>query len=119
MFRAVFAHLRRGMGHLIVAACCLLCIATESNAAGCHVPDRPVLGGNLSWEGKLSRDLNAAPPALAPPILTQPPCEAEPETSGYLLAGLRLPRRASQSNSTRHTGPPQSAVALPPAILSL
>ena len=68
------------MGYVIVAAWCLLCNATDSRAAGCHVPDRPVLGGKLSWESNLSRDLNGAAPALAPPVLTHPPCEGESPT---------------------------------------
>jgi hypothetical protein len=77
VFRAVFAHLCRGVAILAAAIGGLLWNATESRAAGCHVPDRPVLRGGLSWQKNMSPDLNAAPPALAPPILTHPPCEGE------------------------------------------
>jgi hypothetical protein len=80
VFRAVFAHLCRRVVILAAATGGLLWIATESRAAGFHVPDRPVLSGSLSWEKNLSRDLNAAPPALAPPILAHPPCEGESPT---------------------------------------
>ena len=77
MFRAVFAHVFRGVVVLAAMTAGMLWNAAESRAAGCHVADRPVLGGKLSWDSNLSRNLSVAPTAFAPPVLTHPRCEGE------------------------------------------
>ncbi len=132
MFRAVFAHLCRGVVVLVVATGGLLWNATESRAAGCHVPYRPVLGGKLSWENKLVSDLNPAAPALAPPVLAHPPCEGESprllETAGAAPAAVcrqqispDSPRRSGEltdRSSTHHSQPPAFRLDRPPRVIA-
>jgi hypothetical protein len=56
---------------------CSTAAARPARAAGCHVPDRPVLGTRLSWEQEPSDDLGPTMAALAPPVLTHLPCPGE------------------------------------------
>jgi hypothetical protein len=77
VFRAVPAHLCRGLIFLVTAASCLLAITGDSQAAGCHVPERPVLASKLSWENELAVDFHTAAAVQAPHVLTHPPCQGE------------------------------------------
>jgi hypothetical protein len=66
------------LGILISAGIlCLLGVTPAARAAGCHVADRPVLGTKLSWEQGPSVDLRSPSIAVAPPVLTHPPCPGE------------------------------------------
>jgi hypothetical protein len=69
--------LKRQTGLLIAGALLVLVEATPAGAAGCHVPDRPVLGTRLSWETDPDLDLSRAREAQPPPVLTHPPCSGE------------------------------------------
>ncbi len=51
--------------------------ARTARAAGCHVADRPLLALTPTWERELAINLGSAPPVLAPPVLTHPPCQGE------------------------------------------
>ncbi len=62
---------------------CLLSSEKPARAAGCHIPDRPVLARTLSWERWLKNsaafdrgNVRPAPPALAPL-----PCHGETPTT--------------------------------------
>jgi hypothetical protein len=85
---------------------------TRAPAAGCHVPERPVLAAPLSRErGTLTAwqitDLRPA----APPVLTRLPCPGEvPQVPGVPIAAIApvsrsrreiapLPRRESRSTA--------------------
>jgi hypothetical protein len=76
VFRPVSAKIWCGWS-VVITAWCLLGGASNVRAAGCHVSVRPVLTSTLSWESKLAADLSATAPALAPVVLTHPPCQGE------------------------------------------
>src|SRR5437762_5697683 len=66
------------LGILVSAGILCLWAATRpARAAGCHVPDRPVLGTTLSWEQEGRVELCFPRAALAPPVLSHPPCPGE------------------------------------------
>jgi hypothetical protein len=84
VFRAVPANFCRGLVFLVTAAWYFLAPASDSRAAGCHVPDRSVLASKLSWENELAVDLHTALAVQAPPVLTHPPCQGEvPRSMGW------------------------------------
>jgi hypothetical protein len=63
---------------LAISACIgLVCGGRSACAAGCHVPDRPVLGSSLSWEEDSDLQLKSVLVVSAPPVLTHPPCSGE------------------------------------------
>lgn len=78
---------------LILALTGTLFLATgprAAQAAGCHVPERPVLARALSWErwqqsGYSSADSRLAP---APPALLPLPCQGETPTLQLFASGL-------------------------------
>jgi hypothetical protein len=53
--------------------------ARPARAAGCHLPERPILATPLSWErdGRLEAWAITAEVHLAPPALTRVPCPGE------------------------------------------
>jgi hypothetical protein len=75
--RSGLKHLRRQTVLLIVGALLVLVEAIPASAAGCHVPDRPVLGTRLSWEDDQGLDLRGTQATGVPPVLTHPPCSGE------------------------------------------
>ena len=77
VFRAEPAIFVRGSVLLLAAVICQLGGARTARAAGCHVADRPSLALTPSWERDLAINLGNAPPVLAPPVLTHPPCQGE------------------------------------------
>jgi hypothetical protein len=77
VFRAIPAQLCRRLVFLLTAASCSLLNPRDSQAAGCHVWDRPVLASKLSWDRELAVDLGVAAPLQAPPVLAHPPCNGE------------------------------------------
>jgi hypothetical protein len=50
---------------------------SSARAAGCHVPDRPVLGMPLSWERDQRFESGMIPDHRAPLALTHVPCSGE------------------------------------------
>jgi hypothetical protein len=62
---------------VLSGALCLLGGLKPVCAAGCHVPDLPVLQSRFSWERDQGLDRNASLVVPAPPILTHPPCQGE------------------------------------------
>jgi len=62
---------------MLAAGSFLLWGTQAAQAAGCHVPDRPVLQSSLSWDHDQVFDLTPRPVALAPPVLAHPPCQGE------------------------------------------
>lgn len=46
-------------------------------AAGCHVPDRPILQSRFAWDYDQAPGLNPWTVAVAPPVLTHLPCQGE------------------------------------------
>ena len=77
VFRAEPAIFVRGSVLLLAAVICQLGGARTARAAGCHVADRPLLALTPTWERELAINLGSAPPVLAPPVLTHPPCQGE------------------------------------------
>ncbi len=51
--------------------------ARSARAAGCHVPERPVLGVRPAWDSQRHVEAWAITNAPAPPILERVPCSAE------------------------------------------
>ncbi len=49
----------------------------SARAAGCHVPERPVLGTRPAWDSERHVEAWAIADAPAPPILKRVPCSAE------------------------------------------
>ena len=81
----------------LMAALCLSAAARPSQAAGCHAQERPVLQSTLSWETD-QKIGPATPIALAPPVLTHPPCGGE---IPLLVSPSTLPAAAALSERTR------------------
>ena len=125
--RAVPAILWRGWS-IVLAAIGLLACAGPLAAAGCHVSDRPVLASRASWENALATDLSSAAPALAPPVLTHPPCQGEtPRTTNAAdgvsavasphPVGLVCPDQSGTialDTPARHAEPPGTRLDRPP-----
>jgi hypothetical protein len=73
----------------------LVCGVRPLRAAGCHVPDRPVLGSSLAWE----QDADLQPPTVStspvPLVLKHPPCSGEvPQlvgSSGAVICAMWQP----------------------------
>ncbi len=108
-----------------------------ARAAGCHVPERPVLAHTLSWERLLHAGLTAAhrSAGVAPPAIIPLPCQGEvptlPSTTSQLLVADRAacrmtpppalsepvfpepPATALPSLSSRLDRPPRSSPAAP------
>jgi hypothetical protein len=59
------------------AAICFLIGARPSQAAGCHVQDRPVVSGTLSWEARQEIAPETAQVSPPPPVLTHTRCGDE------------------------------------------
>jgi len=97
-------------------------------AAGCHVPDRPVLQSRLSWDHDQAFDSSARPVALAPPILAHPPCQGEiphvPGSSNFSVdvaclerTGVDPPGRCdlvAMHSPAEHRQPPALRLDRPP-----
>jgi hypothetical protein len=67
-----------GLAILVAAGMlCLLTAERPARAAGCHVPDRPVLGTKSAWEQEPGLELGSTTTPVAPPVLTHPPCSGE------------------------------------------
>ena len=88
---------------LVVTACLLSCAGT-ARAAGCHVPERPVLAQTLSWdrwqkahETHASHGVMPASPAVVPL-----PCQGEIPT---LPSVASVPMAAAPTPATRHELP--------------
>src|SRR3954454_4920335 len=66
---------------LVVTACLLSCAGT-ARAAGCHVPERPVLAQTLSWDRWQTAQEAHAGPGLrtASPAVAPLPCQGEVPT---------------------------------------
>ena len=77
MSRSGLKPLKCQTGSLIVGVLLVLVEAIPAGASGCHVPDRPVLGIRLSWEGDQGLNLGRTTETQAPPVLTHPPCSGE------------------------------------------
>jgi hypothetical protein len=75
--RAVPVHSGREWMFLLWGLLCALGGVESSQAAGCHMQDRIVLGSTLSWEKELVVDLSAEPIAQLPPVLAEPRCQGE------------------------------------------
>jgi hypothetical protein len=75
--RTVPVHPGRGWIFLLWAVLCLLSGVKTTQAAGCHIQDRIVLGSTLSWEKELAVDVSAEPLVQLPPVLAVPPCQGE------------------------------------------
>jgi hypothetical protein len=69
--------LKRQTGLIIAVALLVLVAGRPAGAAGCHVPDRPVLGTRLSWEIDPDPDFRGTREVQPPPVLTHPPCPGE------------------------------------------
>jgi hypothetical protein len=70
--------LLKGLAILMVAGTFHMLVGAKPvGAAGCHVPDRPVLGTRLSWEIDSDLDVKGTREAQPPPVLTHPPCPGE------------------------------------------
>jgi hypothetical protein len=96
------------------AALILLVFASgsESRAAGCHVPERPVLSRTTSWDDWATADpadFAAAPPA--PAALRPLPCEGETPHRG----GLDAPPAPADATTPALPEPPPASSALRPA----
>lgn len=70
-------HLNRLAIRVATGMLCLLTAERSARAAGCHVPDRPVLGTKSSWEQEPGLELGSVTTQVAPPVLTHPPCSGE------------------------------------------
>ncbi len=77
MSRSGLKYLKRQLGLLFVGALLVLVEAIPAGAAGCHVPDRPILGTRLSWEDDQGVGLSWMMEPHVPPVLTHPPCSGE------------------------------------------
>jgi hypothetical protein len=58
-----------------MAVLCLSSPARPAYAAGCHVPERPILATKFSWDQDTSRGSVLPLAAQAPPIVAHLPCE--------------------------------------------
>ena len=100
--RAVPVHPGRIWIFLLWGLLCLLGGVNTSQAAGCHMQDRIVLGAMLSWENELVVDLSAQPFVQLPPVLAMPPCQGEVPRgvdfgSTYTVAALVRPIQIDSS----------------------
>jgi hypothetical protein len=96
--RAVPVHSGREWMFLLWGLLCALGGVESSQAAGCHMQDRIVLGSTLSWEKELVVDLSAEPPIQLPPLLAEPPCQGEvprvvDSAAAWTIAALVHPLR--------------------------
>ena len=77
--------------------------------AGCHAPDRPVLGNRLSWEDDQLPGAGSSEADTAPPILTHSPCPGEVPHSlsspgpgadpAWIAASAKLPPTSQESRA--------------------
>jgi hypothetical protein len=75
--RAIPLYSDCGCKVLLCGLLCLLGAVNTSQAAGCHIQDRIVLGSTPSWEKELIVDLSPKPVIQLPPVLAEPPCHGE------------------------------------------
>src|SRR5205814_3448428 len=85
---------------LVVTACLLSCAGT-ARAAGCHVPERPVLAQTLSWDRwQKAQETHASHGAMpASPAVVPLPCQGEVPT---LPPVSSLPMAAAPTPATEH-----------------
>ncbi|WP_165245314.1 hypothetical protein [Paludisphaera soli] len=94
----------------IATAALILAVSagSESRAAGCHVPERPVLSRTTSWDAWA----NADPAGLAAPAALRPlPCEGE---TPY-RAGLDAPAVPAAATTPAAPESPPASSSLRPA----
>jgi hypothetical protein len=68
--------------------------ASPARAAGCHAPERPILGTRRAWGSDRHVEAWAVADALPPPILKRVPCSGElpqvPSAPHETMDGARL-----------------------------
>jgi len=120
--RSVHAWTNRARALCLMAALCVLAAAAPSQAAGCHVQDRPLLRFALSWEIEQTTARSASELRSAPPVLSRLPCGSEVP---FVSSSSALPADAALVESLTialpaHSGPSLARVCIdhsqPPSL---